>query len=163
MSKTMQIIQYNARKAREGVMATFLLDPKVLQADIIAVQEPWANPMTETTHQPARQSHQLLYPKRKDHGGDDRARVCMLVSKRIDPGSWTQRVISKDYQWLKLRYQRGTEERTLYVHNIYNQPQSPTIDRLRSELAALHALRDWGRPLTTDHVVIGDMNAHHPA
>ena len=81
MSKShLQIIQYNARKAREGVMATFLRDPVVLKADIIAIQEPWANRMNETTHQPARATHQLLYPKRRDHGGEDRARVCMFVS-----------------------------------------------------------------------------------
>lgn len=37
MSKTLQIIQYNALKAREGVMATFLRDPRALEADIITI------------------------------------------------------------------------------------------------------------------------------
>lgn len=74
MLENLQILQYNARKAREEVMATFLRDQNVLRADIIAIQAPWANTMSDTTHQPARMSHQLLYPKKGDHGGG-RARV----------------------------------------------------------------------------------------
>ncbi|KAJ3553580.1 hypothetical protein NPX13_g10857 [Xylaria arbuscula] len=44
---------YNVRKARDTVMATMLRDPKVLDFDILAVQEPWRNPFQATTHHPA--------------------------------------------------------------------------------------------------------------
>ncbi|KAG0158135.1 hypothetical protein PDIDSM_5648 [Penicillium digitatum] len=33
----------------------------------------------------------------------ERARVCLFVSKRIDPGSWSCKTVSKGYQLLKLR------------------------------------------------------------
>jgi hypothetical protein len=49
-------------------MAIFLWDRKVLEADVIAIQEPWANGKTETTHQLASHTHQLLYPKQMDFG-----------------------------------------------------------------------------------------------
>jgi hypothetical protein len=44
-------------------MAIFLQDRKVLEVDVIAIQEPRANRKTETTYQPASYTHQLLYPK----------------------------------------------------------------------------------------------------
>jgi hypothetical protein len=43
-------------------MADFLRNPRVLEADIIAIQEPWENPYTETTHYLARVIHELIYP-----------------------------------------------------------------------------------------------------
>jgi hypothetical protein len=63
------------------VMATFLRDPKVLDANIIAAQEPWDNPFQDTIHYPAKQSHQLLYPHKADTG--IRAQVCCFIHKRI--------------------------------------------------------------------------------
>lgn len=162
MLENLQILQYNARKAREEVMATFLRDQNVLQADIIAIQEPWANKMSETTHQPARMSHQLLYPKERDYGGG-RARVCILISRKIDPGSWTQRVISRDYQWLKMIYRRGGEQRTLYIHNVYNKPRSGTIERFNQELRKITCQQQQQEVGKIEHVVVGDFNAHHPA
>jgi hypothetical protein len=89
-------------------MATFLRDRKVLEADVIAIQEPWANGKTETTHQPASHTHQLLYPKQTDFG-EERVGVCLLISKDLDPNKWTHRVITKDYQIWKITYKRQTE------------------------------------------------------
>jgi hypothetical protein len=51
----------------------------VLEADIIAAQEPWDNPFQDTTHHPAKRSHQLLYPHEADTGM--RARVCCFIHK----------------------------------------------------------------------------------
>jgi hypothetical protein len=85
-------------------------------------------------------------------------------------------VITKDYQIWKNTYKqqaergrwgRGMERvvdetdqetklRTLYLYNIYNRPRSGTIQRLRQELQALRQDRH------AEHVVVGDMNAHHP-
>jgi hypothetical protein len=41
--KPFQIIQYNMHRSKDVVMATFLRDPKVLKANIIAAQEPCDN------------------------------------------------------------------------------------------------------------------------
>jgi hypothetical protein len=40
MRDNLQIVQYNTRKAKDEVMATFLRDRKVLEADVITIQEP---------------------------------------------------------------------------------------------------------------------------
>ena len=147
-------------------MATFLRDRNVLAADIVAVQEPWRNERQHTTHQPATATFQLVYPAKEtsretDQSGDqeqgpDRHQpgVCFFVSRKVDPSTWSCQLISQDYQLLKLRKaHRGRDWTDLFVHNVYNRPGSNTLARLRSELAR--------RPLA-EHVVLGDMNAHHP-
>ncbi|KAJ5144459.1 hypothetical protein N7526_001967 [Penicillium atrosanguineum] len=148
-------------------MATFLRDSNVLAADIVAVQEPWRNEQQHTTHQPATATFQLVYPAKEtsremDQSGDqdqgpDRHQpgVCFFVSRKIDSSTWSCQLISQDYQLLKLRKaHRGKDWTDLFVHNVYNRPGSNTLAQLRSELAR--------RPLA-EHVVLGDMNAHHPA
>ncbi|KAJ6078202.1 uncharacterized protein N7446_001138 [Penicillium canescens] len=63
MNKTsLEIMQYNKHRSKDVVTADFLRNPRVLEADIIAVQEPWDNPYTETTHHPAKQTHELVFP-----------------------------------------------------------------------------------------------------
>ncbi|OKL55667.1 hypothetical protein UA08_08959 [Talaromyces atroroseus] len=84
------------------VMAPFLWDLWVLEADVIACQEPWRNKLNETTHNLAAGTHQLLYPKKSEYGEEEAARVCIYVSKRVDPACWTHEVVSRDYQILKL-------------------------------------------------------------
>ncbi|OQD65577.1 hypothetical protein PENANT_c388G00884, partial [Penicillium antarcticum] len=59
-----------------------------------------------------------------------------------------------DYQLLKLRKaRRDGDWSDLFIHNIYNRPGSETLEQLRCELSK--------RPLG-EHVILGDMNAHHP-
>ncbi|KAJ5330279.1 zinc knuckle domain protein [Penicillium atrosanguineum] len=118
-----------------------------------------------TTHQPATAAFQLVYPAKEtpremDQNGDqeqdpDRHQpgVCLFVSRKIDPGSWSCQLISQDYQLLKLRRaQPGKHWTDLFVHNVYNRPSSNTLAQLRGELAR--------RPLA-EHIVLGYMNAHH--
>jgi hypothetical protein len=156
MSTPFEILQYNTHKSKDKVMATFLRDPEVLKASIIAIQEPWKNEYDDTTHQPARLTHQLLHPKAVD---SVRARVALYINKKIDPAMWTHTTVSPDYQILHLRHLRGDTPHNLYIHNIYNDTKSPisTFDLLHRELTRL------GRSQTIEHLVIGDMNVHHPA
>ena len=148
-------------------MATFLRDKKVLATDVIAVQEPWKNENQHTTHQPATATFQLLYPaKQTSRGqrqvqgqeqdtGPPQAGVCLFVSKKMDPATWSCQVISQDYQLLKLRRAHlGKDWTDLFVHNVYNRPGSNTLAQLNREISK--------RPLV-EHIVMGDMNAHHPA
>jgi hypothetical protein len=75
-------------------MAKFLPDPAVLQASVIAIQEPWKNEYDDTTHQPAKLTHQLLHPKAVD---GVRTRVALYVNKNIDPAKWIRTTVSLDY------------------------------------------------------------------
>jgi hypothetical protein len=58
---TLSILQYNVRKSRDMVMATLLRDPQIHEYDILAIQEPWRNPYTATTHHPAKDVSHLCY------------------------------------------------------------------------------------------------------
>jgi hypothetical protein len=55
------------------VMASLLRDPGTYNFDIIAIQEPWKNPYTATTHHPAKDRSHLCYPTGDTEGS---ARVC---------------------------------------------------------------------------------------
>ncbi|KAJ5598905.1 reverse transcriptase [Penicillium lagena] len=132
-------------------MASFLRDEEVLKASIIAVQEPWKNTFSNTTHQPASASFQLLYPKTPE---DEPPGVGMYISKKLDPREWSCQLVNRDYQILKLRKaHRGGDWTDLFVHNVYNRPGTGLPFILRHELRK----RPYG-----EHVVIGDMNVHHP-
>lgn len=133
-------------------MAQFLRDPAVLQADIIAVQEPWKNPYSDTTHHPAFGSHQILYPSASDIG-DQRARVAFYVSRKINPRTWRHTVHSADCQELELQVQG----RKLQIFNIYNPGpwdtnRADTVELLDRVVAP-----------KGDHIILGDFNLHHPA
>jgi hypothetical protein len=56
----------------------------VLEADVIAIQEPWVNGKTKTTYQPASRTHQLLYPKQTDFE-EEKVEICLLMSRELDP------------------------------------------------------------------------------
>ncbi|KAJ5661392.1 uncharacterized protein N7477_009008 [Penicillium maclennaniae] len=72
MNKKLTVIRTTRTGQRTSswpnVMAQFMRDPTVLKAGVIAIQEPWVNPFQETTHHPAKQTHQLLYPQAHETG-----------------------------------------------------------------------------------------------
>lgn len=39
--RELRILQYNVQKSRDVVLASLFQDPKVLEYDILAIQEPW--------------------------------------------------------------------------------------------------------------------------
>ena len=59
----LSILQYNCMKSKDIVMATLLRDAETFKHSILAIQEPWANPFTSTTHHPIRDRFDLLYPE----------------------------------------------------------------------------------------------------
>jgi hypothetical protein len=161
MNQSLHIIQYNVNRSREIVMADFLQQKEVLEADIIVLQEPWRNPFKDNTHHPAKTTYYMLYPPlEKDatgatKGEEDRARVCLFIKKALSPGAWSHIAHSRDYQELQLRYNApGEGERTLRLFNIYNRPE-------RLQMSAVARLTNL---LTgnNDELVLGDFNLHHP-
>jgi Ribonuclease HI len=154
MNKELTIIQYNTNRSKDVVMAQFMRDPTVLKAGIIAIQEPWANPFQETTHHPAKQTHQLLYPQEDETGGL-RTRVCFFVSKKL--GGWTHRVHSRDCQELRLRHR----DRELRIFNIYNQPENGE-DTVQLLTRLIPPVREQAKEPGITYLVVGDFNLHHP-
>jgi hypothetical protein len=126
-------------------MADFMAKPEVIQADIIAVQEPWENPYNDTTYHPLKQTHELLFPSSAETGS--RARVCIYISKAL--AGWTHYAYSEFCQ--EVRIQTGLGEVCFF--NIYNEcGTTGTVEQLGVLLE--------GRR----HVILaGDFNLHHPA
>ncbi|KAL2784222.1 hypothetical protein BJX66DRAFT_90922 [Aspergillus keveii] len=59
-------------------MADFLRRKEVLEADIIALQEPWRNPSKDNTHHPAKATHNLNSTRLRGETlrtGEDRSKM----------------------------------------------------------------------------------------
>lgn len=132
----LSILQYNVNRSKDTVMAQFMRDPTVTAADIIAIQEPWKNPFSNTTHHPAKDTHELLYPEIGTGEKEERTRVCMFVSKKLS--GWVHTVHSRDVQELSITTSTGN----LRILNIYNDMNT---------YAALHLLPAFQKPRTTQN------------
>jgi hypothetical protein len=62
-------------------------------------------------------------------------------------------VISRDYQIVRI----DSDWRTVYIHNIYNEPRGGTIARIQEELGRIR--EEDG---DSEHILLGDFNLHHP-
>ncbi|KAJ5987694.1 hypothetical protein N7481_002904 [Penicillium waksmanii] len=128
-------------------MAQFMRDPAVIDADIIAIQEPWKNPFSNTTHHPAKDTHELLYPDIGD--GEERTMFCMFVSKKLT--GWIHTVHNRDVQELSITTSTGN----LRILNIYNDMNTHTALRLLPALLPED-------PDDSKFMILGDFNLHHP-
>jgi hypothetical protein len=91
-----------------------------MQFDILAIQEPWANSYTPTTHHPAKDQFHLCYPRTADEGP---ARVCLYINKRLDHSKWQFESHGRDLCTLTLTMGQGNE-RQVKLHNLYNPDQT---------------------------------------
>jgi hypothetical protein len=140
----LRILQYNVQKSREVVQASLFQNPKVLEYDVLAIQEPWRNPFIATSYHPLKAYFQLTYSP------DAVTMVCFYVNKRVDPGTWSVSFISKDIISLKISNPRSDQN----IHiNVYNEAASDTLLTLAEAISTLSSDRI---------VVLGDFNLHHP-
>jgi exonuclease III len=154
-NNTLKILQYTVRKSRDTVMATLLRDPRVMEYDILAIQEPWKNPFMSTTHHPAKDRFHLCYPAAIENGP---ARVCFFVNKRLDNTTWQFESHTKDACSLHIQCEVGDQAAVhLHIHNIYN-PGQATEDR-ESVLPLIVTLLET-YPLD-DQMILGNFNLHH--
>jgi len=144
--RELRILQYNVQKSRDVVMAGLFQDQRVLDFDILAIQEPWRNPYTATSYHPLKTHFQLAYPE------DNSTRVCFYVNTRIDPSTWTVSHFSADLSRLTLH--RAENEKNIHIYNVYNEVGSDTLSTLGDALAQGDE--------NDETVVLGDFNLHHP-
>jgi hypothetical protein len=83
--ESLSILQYNVRRSKDIVMATLLRHPKIMDFNILAVQEPWANSFVDTTHHSAKERFHLCYPRSE---GESPAMVGLFINKRLDHFKW---------------------------------------------------------------------------
>src|SRR3569833_1523001 len=155
---TLPILQYNVRKSRDTVMATLLRDPKTLSYDILAIQEPWRNPFLSTTHSPIKDSFHLCFPR---DDGDEPARVCFFVSKRLDHPKWRFTEHTRDLCTLSIETRTNSSEdanlKRLAIHNVYNPCQN--IENRRSCQPDLRRVMEAHQD--AEQMILGDFNLHH--
>ena len=152
----LNILQYNVRKSRDMVMASLLRDPGIHDFDIIAIQEPWKNPYTATTHHPAKNRFHLCYPIRDTEGS---ARVCFFVNKKIDQTRWRFEERTRDICSIVIDQtdDQQSQERVV-IHNVYNPPK--TSSNRQSALPQVREVLEHHQ--TNEQVLLGDFNLHHP-
>ena len=144
--KEIRILQYNVRKSKDEVLASMFRNPRVLDYDVLAIQEPWRNRYINTTYHPLKTHFQLAYL-------DDAAtRVCFYINKRIDLGTWSVSYASKDIASLAIRNPDSGQQ--LHVINVYNEVATNTLSTLAEVIAAPDPDKNT--------IVLGDFNLHHP-
>ena len=131
-------------------MASLLRDERIVDFDVIALQEPWRNNYINTTHYPGGQHFQLVY---LDH---PETRTCFLINKRIPRARWTATLHSPDLCTLAVENgcRKGTQ--TTHIHNVYN----PIIDTGQSTTPLLREI--LMQPTEGNRIVLGDFNLHTP-
>jgi exonuclease III len=150
---TLRILQYNVNHGKDATLVPLLQDTRVHEFDILAIQEPWRNPLTTTSYNPQDAPFYLAYPPKP------LSRVCVYINKRIHPNTWTVAHHSEDAQTVTIRYGPDKHQRTLQVHNIYNPSPSSYSSQ---DQGTLETLRNCLQVPADDHIVVGDFNLHHP-
>lgn len=150
---TLNILQYNVMKSRNIVMIPLFEDERTGKYDIIAIQEPWKNPFSNTTY---KQTHQRFVLEYMDHR---ETRVCFFINKRIDPKTWKVTHHTPDLATVHLTVKGdGNTPRTINIHNIYKPPSREDYQGEEDILDNLNeALQGRG-----EHVLLGDLNMFHP-
>jgi Reverse transcriptase (RNA-dependent DNA polymerase)/Endonuclease-reverse transcriptase len=109
--------------------------------DVIAIQEPSRNKETGRLYCPARGKYYLIY------GGTGRA--ALYVHKRHSIASWSQ---DTGEDWCSVTFGSGQEAVTVW--SIYSPCEEADWRSPLNELAE--------RPPVGRHLLVGDMNLHHP-
>ena len=88
-------------------------------------------------------------------------RVAFLVSRELDPSTWSSLYLSRDVSCLLVR----TKGLQLGIINVYNpgpqsqrQGQASALPEVQQVLRHLHQTRDK----ETEILLLGDLNLHHP-
>ena len=162
----LKILQYNIHKSKDIVMASLLRDPCIKSYNILAIQEPWRNYFTPTTHHPLKDSFRMYYPRLDNL--EKKAGVCFFVKKQFKPEDLEVLFHSCDFIILttNLSSPKSTHsQQNIHIHNLYNElyaSNSPLHDDLTSILSQTAIVaNDLPYEVTTDHVIVGDFNIHH--
>ena len=142
----LRILQYNVQKSRDVVLANLFRDPRILEYDVLAIQEPWRNSFIATSYHPLKAHFQLNYLN------DPKTRVCFYVNKRIDPSTWSVSYITKDI--ITLEITNPALHNKLRIINVYNEVVTNTLSDLGEAIRKLGSYDEL--------LVLGDFNLHHP-
>ncbi len=166
--RNLKILQYNVHKSKDIVKALLVRDPHIKSYDILAIQEPWRNNFTPTTHHPLKDIFRLYYPGLDNL--EEKARVCFFVNKRFKPEDVEVLFHSGDFMILTTNLslpESAYNQHNIHIHKFYNEPDDsngPVLDDFTSILSQTAiAANNLPYKMTTDHVIVRDFNIHHPS
>jgi len=139
--QSLNILQYNVQKSRDVVLASLFQDQWISEFEVLAIQEPWRNPLIATSYHPLKTHFQLAYLN------DKNTRVCFYINKRIDASTWTVSFITKDIVVLEIIH--PVLHHKVSIVNVYNELGTGTLEDLRQALATLTT--------DTEIIVLGDL------
>src|SRR5436305_4154827 len=165
-TRQQRILQLNANRSKDKVMRPLLMHSRTQMCDILLIQEPWRNPFSHTTHNPDRDTWDLVYAASPD------TRSCIFINKkRIAQDSWSVIHLEEDICGIEVRIGgRGemegelnrlqdeeTETQQIVVLSVYNpspigEEQGPVLGKLQE----LYRTRDIKQT-----IIMGDFNLHH--
>ena len=159
---TLSILQYNVMRSRDQVMISLMEDSQLTAYDIVAIQEPWRNPFTNTTYNGNRDTFELAYQD------SDVTRACFFVNKRMDPGTWKVTYHSPDSVTISIKIVKDRSATTLNIHNIYNPPSPHLLPSEETQTEMNHGNIMLEGIVTMlqmegEHILLGDFNLHHQA
>lgn len=93
-------------------MATLLRDSRTQKYDIVAIQEPWKNPFSATTHHPAKDLFHLCYPTNEE---EELAKVCFFINKQIDHSKWHFKPVNQNLCTLILETTQTMPVKSPYI------------------------------------------------
>ncbi len=127
-------------------MIPLFQNDKILDIDIIALQEPLRSTRDQTKYHPRKDSFHLLYSE------NDKTRVCIFINKKIDQSTWTYTTDGPDTISLHL----NLPDECIHINNVYNPVNAEeictNISILKHRLAA--------HP-NEEQIALGDFNLHH--
>jgi hypothetical protein len=148
---SLQILHYNVHK-RKDVMALLVGSPAARKYDILAIQEPWINPLQPATYCPSSSPFIPVF-------GNQSKRSCLLVNKKLDPNHWEALISSPDLCSIRL----SNQDEIIWVHSAYSQPPgsySIEASQYNNPLELLYQL--FSDYPDHQHITVGDFNLHHP-
>ncbi|KAK8006761.1 WD40-repeat-containing domain protein [Apiospora arundinis] len=142
-------------------MGTFFDDPKVLDYDVIAIQEPWINSKEYNSYNPRAMDFTLWLPTPDKITG-----VAFYVNKRLDQSRISFTSHTSHLATLAISYDpvttTTTTPNTLYIHNVYNNPsRDQPLSTLRELTNTFRSYR-VADPKAA-HLIVGDFNIESPA
>ena len=130
-------------------MIGLLQEPTIGNYDLLAIQEPWRNTISEEGYNPIQSPFHLV------EKASINTRVAVYINKRIPQGDWDVIHTSEDEITIRLR----TKSEPIYIHNVYSPPISHAERQITPSIAKLQQLLLANRG---EHIILGDFNLHHP-
>lgn len=153
-STMLRIWQQNLNTSRYAQLS-LLNQPDCKTWDILAIQEPYTNPLNNTT---ANCHYNVIYPTTRFTNSEKRVRAVTLISATINRNAWSQLDFpSPDVVVTQFKGPYGL----CTIINIYNDGNSDQTLQLLT--CFMTDNKHIIKPTDNDHILLlGDFNQHHP-